>query len=81
MKNDSGIMTYAEPVSSGLIASFTIGLFNFIPKDLAVFHDELDVLQDFNIAKRIASERNNISVGPCCNHANLTLHVEHVSGA
>src|SRR6267142_255447 len=50
-------------------------------KDLPVLHHEPNVLQYLNVVQWVATDGDNIGKRARSDHADLTLHVEHHSGA
>src|SRR5713226_1397286 len=49
--------------------------------DLAVFHHELHVFQNLYVPKRVAAHGDDVGIRSGRNHADLSLHVEHLGGS
>src|SRR5579864_3243609 len=58
-----------------------VTLLLFRSEDAAVFHHEVDVFEDFDVTERVGVHRNDVSVGAGSHDSDLSVHIEHLSGA
>src|SRR6266576_4882816 len=70
-RRDLGIMNRSA------FLSILFYYFSFSFKDIPVLHHKLHIFKRLDVPHRIAVDRNDIGIGSGCNHADLSLHVEH----